>query len=172
MSGQLAMPRRWPNTAQFSRCERYRYSLGRHWSPKLGAVLFVGLNPSTADATADDPTIRRCIGFARNWGYGGLLMGNLFALRATDPHVMLAHREPVGTGNDDWLARLAHEASAVVACWGAHGGHRGRAQEVIDRGLLGDYFVLGRTAKGEPRHPLYMRADCLPIRPRDIAGKR
>lgn len=153
------------SAATFSRCRTWRYSLSRHWDPELKAVAFVGLNPSTADETADDPTIRRCTRFARDWGYGGLVMLNLFAYRATDPRDMKAAADPVGPENDTYLQRCAERAGIVVAAWGAHGDYQGRAQDVVDRGLLGSFTVLGLTKDGHPRHPLYMRADCRPLNP-------
>ena len=143
----------------------YRYALGRTWDLARRPALFVGLNPSTADAENDDPTIRRCIRFARDWGYGGVLMGNLFAFRATDPDEMKAALDPVGERNDYWLQHLAELAGVVVAAWGVHGEHRGRAQAVVDSGALGPFTVLGLTKDGHPRHPLYMRADCRPLNP-------
>src|SRR5882724_4976365 len=94
------------NGAVLSDCERYRYALWRRWAERP-AVLFVGLNPSTADALQDDPTIRRCIRFAKAWGYGALYMGNLFAFRATDPRAMKAEADAVGPDNDGWLRQLA-----------------------------------------------------------------
>lgn len=153
------------SAATFSRCRTWRYSLARHWDPELKAVAFVGLNPSTADETTDDPTIRRCTRFARDWGYGGLVMINLFAFRATDPRDMRAASDPVGPENDGYLRRCAERAGLVVAAWGAHGDHLGRAHDVINRGLLGEFTVLGLTKGGHPRHPLYMRADCRPLNP-------
>jgi hypothetical protein len=156
--------------AVFSRDNRYRYSLVRSWDSGLKPVLFVGLNPSTADVENDDPTIRRCMRFARDWGYGGILMGNLFALRATDPREMLAAPDPVGERNDYWLRHLASLAGIVVAAWGAHGTHQGRAQAVVDSGALGSFTVLGLTKDGHPRHPLYMPAACRPLNPLTLAA--
>lgn len=92
----------------------YRYSLWRIWNADKPFVLFIGLNPSAADENEDDPTIRRCINFARRWGYGGLYMANLFALRATDPSEMKAHKRPVGQGNDDVLLELSKQAGLIV----------------------------------------------------------
>jgi hypothetical protein len=156
--------------AVMSPCDRYRYALGRTWDMDLKPVLFVGLNPSTADATNDDPTIRRCTRYAKDWGHGGILMGNLFAIRATDPKDMLRALDPVGDRNDYWLRRLTDLSGRVVAAWGAHGGHRGRAQAVVDSGVLGSFTVLGLTKDGHPRHPLYMRADCRPLNPLTLAA--
>jgi hypothetical protein len=112
--------------------------------------------PSTADETADDPTIRRCIGFAKRWGYGGLVMLNLFAFRATDPRDMRAAADPIGPDND-W--HLTHSPAAlIVAAWGAGGTFMDRDRAV--RAILGDRLMaLGHTNHGQPRHPLYVRGD-------------
>jgi hypothetical protein len=155
--------------AVFSPCRRYRYALARTWDFDRKPALFVGLNPSTADETVDDPTIRRCIRFARDWDYGGVLMANLFAFRATDPDEMKRALDPVGERNDFWLGRLAGMAGVVVAAWGVHGAHRGRARAVIDSGALGAYSVLGLTKDGHPRHPLYMKASSVPLYPHEVA---
>lgn len=123
--------------------------------------MFVGLNPSTADAEQDDPTIRRCIGFAKEWGYGELLMGNLFAFRATNPAIMAAADDPIGPDNDMWLNELAEEASLVIAAWGAHPIATSRAQQVVE--TLDDVKCLGVTKGGHPRHPLYLPKTATPI---------
>jgi hypothetical protein len=123
--------------------------------------MFIGLNPSTADETADDPTLRRCMNFAREWGYGGVCMANLFAFRATDPDAMKRAEDPVGRRNDWWLLRLAGEAELVVAAWGNHGAHLGRSAHI--RRLLPGLHALKLNASGEPAHPLYQRADAQPV---------
>lgn len=141
-------------TALFSPCRRYRYTLWRHWGGRRGHAMFVGLNPSTADETQDDPTVRRCIGYARDWGYSGLCMTNIFAFRATDPAVMLAEPDPKGPDNDYWLAESARRAAIVVAAWGVHGVHRERHDTV--RALLPSLHYLRLTKEGYPGHPLYL----------------
>ncbi len=145
--------------ATFSPCRLYRYALWRVWGAEQGAVdrgyvLFIGLNPSTADEKKDDPTIRRCVAFAQAWGYSGLCMANLFAFRATDPADMLAAADPVGPENDDWLVQLAHGASRVVAAWGVHGAHKARDTHVKER--IPDMHYLRLTKDGHPGHPLYL----------------
>lgn len=150
--------------AEVSDDERYRYTLGRLWDDRP-PVLFVGLNPSTADATSDDPTIRRCIRFARDWKAGGLLMGNLFAFRSTSPRALRDVTDPVGPDNDVRLRDLADQAGIVVAAWGVHGALNGRAEAVVQSGVLGSFAVLGLTKDGHPRHPLYIRADQRPLNP-------
>lgn len=145
-------------SAEISACGRYRYWLSRRLSMGERTVLFVGLNPSTADATQDDPTIRRCVGFARDWGFDWLLMGNLYAWRSTDPKVLLHlnHLEAVGPDNQSALKWLSQKAELVVAAWG--------------RNKLNDYATalgarilalpqtrtLGTNQDGTPKHPLYL----------------
>ncbi len=142
----------------FSPCRTYRYLLTRSWGELFQVprrlVMFIGLNPSTADEEQDDPTIRRCIGFAKDWGFAGLVMGNLFAFRATDPRDMLAAEDPVGPENDQHLLEASLVVSLVVAAWGVRGAHRGRGDEVA--GLIPDLSALGLTKDGHPRHPLYL----------------
>lgn len=147
-------------TAHLSPCRRYRYALWRRWGDGPHAM-FVGLNPSTADETADDPTIRRCIAYARAWGYGALCMANLFAYRATQPADMLAQDDPVGPDNDAYLRRLAAEAGVVVAAWGTHGTHGGRHRAVLD--MLPGLHYLRLTKDGHPGHPLYLPASLRPV---------
>jgi len=141
--------------AEISECGDYRYSLGRNTHRASGQVLFIGLNPSTADALTDDPTIRRCLGYVADWGYSGLLMGNLFAFRATKPKDMLAAQDPIGPKNDSILRHLVTSADLVVAAWGTNGGHLGRADEVR-RMFPGQLHYLKLTKEGHPGHPLYL----------------
>lgn len=153
--------------ANFSRCGRYRYALERQLDTDgQGVVLFVMLNPSTADASRNDPTIRRCIGFARRLGARRLLVGNLYAYRATLPRQLFATEDPVGPGNDRWLRRMARQADRIVVAWGAHGLPE-RVQRV-GRLLAGvrcePLLALGLTASGQPRHPLYLPGNA-PLQP-------
>ncbi|TAM23399.1 MAG: DUF1643 domain-containing protein [Nevskiaceae bacterium] len=148
-------------TTIFSPDRLYRYTLWREWLGGEGYCMFIGLNPSTADEVQDDPTIRRCIGFAKSWGYGALCMTNAFAYRATDPKVMKAQAEPVGPDNDSHLQRVAAEAGVIVAAWGVHGSHRNRCFEIPR--LIPNLHCLARTQLGDPKHPLYLRADLRPV---------
>lgn len=144
--------------AIFSPDYAYRYVLWRVWSKGGRSLVVIGLNPSTADATHDDPTIRRCIGFAKREALDGLIMLNLFALRATDPKVMMGHLDPTGADNDRRLREYAQrQRGIVVAAWGAHGIHHGRAAAV--RRMIPGLKCFGLTRDGQPRHPLYLRAD-------------
>ncbi|MCQ4189429.1 DUF1643 domain-containing protein [Methylocystis suflitae] len=148
--------------AVISACGAYRYSLTRRWS---GAPLlpFVMLNPSTADAKEDDPTIRRCIGFARREGAGGLIVANLYGLRSPSPEALWSARDPIGPENWRTLVGLAAQAIAqslpIICAWGAQ--VRG---DRVDEALRmfhasgARLACLGRTRRGAPRHPLYVRA--------------
>lgn len=150
-------------TATFSPDRTYRYALTRRWSAWPMAA-FVALNPSTADAFEDDATIRRMIAFANTWLAGGLLVLNLYGLRATDPRELRRYPDPVGRDNDlviaDWLSR-DEPVGPVVCAWGAHPGTAERAGRVL--GLLRNRCIrplcLGTTKGGHPRHPLYVRGD-------------
>ena len=150
------------SSALFSACKRYRYNLRRSWDHSLGTVLFIGLNPSTADAKKDDPTIRRCIRFARTWGYGSLIMANLFAYRSTKPAALRRVKDPVGPRNNWWLTRLAKQADLVIAAWGIHGSLLSR--DIAVKRKNRNLYCLGKTDAGHPRHPLYLPATTKPRR--------
>lgn len=141
--------------AVMSECGRYRYSLTRHWGTGH-RLLFIMLNPSTADEHDDDPTIRRCIGFAQRNGFGELHVCNLFAYRATVPRQLRTADDPVGPLNDEWIQREMGHASLTVAAWGAWPGAEERAREVVKLAGHGPLFCLGTTKDGSPRHPLYV----------------
>jgi hypothetical protein len=142
----------------------YRYSLTRQLSSRPGRLkhcTWIMLNPSTATAEIDDPTIRRCIGFATSWECHALTVVNLFALRATDPTELAAHADPVGPENDGYIITAANLGGIVVAAWGVHGILHGRDRVVRD--LMKRYGhelrCLGTTQGGFPRHPLYVKGD-------------
>ena len=140
----------------------YRYALDRTWNPGFDRALFLMLNPSTADANVDDATIRRCMTFAARWDYGGIVVGNLFALRSTDPKGLLDHRDPVGSENDDHLQRLAGECKAVVAAWGnsASGLRLFQDRQTYVKELLrGRMQCLGTNKDGTPKHPVRQPGD-------------
>lgn len=145
-------------SACFDATRTYRYTLERHWGDAKPAV-FVMLNPSTADALTDDPTIRRCVSFAKREGCGGLIVVNLFALRATDPKALYAHPDPVGPENDSIVYEAHYQGSPVIAAWGVHGGFNGRDKRVLWLLEYCDLMVLGLTKDGHPRHPLYVPGD-------------
>lgn len=159
-------------TATFSTCRLYRYSLWRAWNckPAKGRytifrgryAMFIGLNPSTADETNDDPTVRRCIRYAQAWGFDGLCMTNIFAYRATLPADMKVIDDPVGPDNDRALCDLAKGAAIVVAAWGTHGAHVDRHNAV--RAMLPSLHYLRLTKDGYPGHPLYLPKTLKPIK--------
>jgi hypothetical protein len=147
--------------AYISECETYRYSLTRDVAPLTGAgtVTFVMLNPSTADAEQDDPTIRRCIRFARDWGFARLKVVNLYAYRTTNPRQLKTVADPVGPENDCTIAKVIGGSDLVVCAWGANNAN-GRGEKVLD--LIAAPHALGVTDGGMPRHPLYVKANTLP----------
>ncbi|KVC19730.1 DUF1643 domain-containing protein [Burkholderia pseudomultivorans] len=146
-----------------SECGQYRYLLSRPadcTAPMKSAALFLMLNPSTADASLDDPTIRRCRGFAKTWDCNGISVANLYALRSTDPVALWSHADPVGPDNDTYLRKFAYEYGDVVCAWGANArDERVSAVVAILREAGARLWCLGTTKDGSPRHPLYVRAD-------------
>ena len=148
--------------ATISHCGKFRYSLTRGWIGGVGICVFIMLNPSTADAMIDDPTILRCIAFGQAWGYAAIEVVNLYAFRATKPKVMFAADDPVGPENDAYILAAAARGDLLVAAWGANARHD-RVNAV--RELLRPYMVhaLGFTKEGHPRHPLFMRGDSKPV---------
>ena len=147
--------------ATLSPCGHYRYWLERRWDERLDYVNFVMLNPSTADAEIDDPTIRKCIGFAKRWGYGGLHVVNLFALRSTDPDALYSHADPIGPDNEAFIDAGRLSAPKTIVAWGKHGKIHGRAEKLLPK--LGPVFALMLNADGSPRHPLYVPYDTTPV---------
>lgn len=173
----------------FSSCRKYRYTLWRDWSEELknsgvfftedpyaayhigtpdSYVQFIGLNPSTADENLDDPTIRRCIGFSKAWGFGAFCMTNLFAFRATDPKVMKNCDSPetpdLSLTNRQHIMSIASEAGLVIAAWGTHGSHMGLGADTIlcfNQNKIKIHH-LGLNADGTPKHPLYLKSSTLP----------
>ena len=158
--------------ATFSVCERFRYRLWRTWGPGL-PLLFVMLNPSTADARSDDPTLRRCLGFAQRAGFGALEVVNLFAYRATDPRDLRAAGYPVGPRNDEHIAAAVGDSAAVCLAWGSNATRLARPAEVLGllRGLRARPQCLRLTRDGCPQHPLRLPAGC-GLRPFPIEGDR
>lgn len=152
--------------ATISHCGTYRYTLSRQWGNRspttclLRKAGFIMLNPSTADAEIDDPTIRRCIGFAKAWGKDGVDIVNVYALRSTDPKALWQHNDPVGPENDRYIQDWVHYCSPIVAAWGAHAKPE-RVQRVLEivRAHSVPLYCLGTTKAGAPRHPLYVKGD-------------
>lgn len=143
----------------------HRYTLTRVWDERLPVAAWIGLNPSTADESKLDPTLRRVLRFSSDWGFGSFVMLNLFSFRATDPRVMKARGERANTSyNDEHIVNEASAADLVVCAWGAHGSHRNRSTEVLrmlDRaGVQPHYLEL--TGAGQPKHPLYLSSELRP----------
>ena len=158
-------------TASFDRSKRYRYTLHRRWRQGARQLCFCMLNPSTADATKNDPTVRRCIGYAMDWGFDALEVVNIFAFRSTDPAGLLNVSDPIGVRNTRAIVRAASRAEFTVAAWGVHGAIGGRGDAVLRR-LCPDHDVrcLGLTREGHPKHPLYLprTAQPIPISPHSV----
>lgn len=151
--------------ARFSSCRRWRTLLWRRWSD-APAANFVMLNPSTADEAQLDPTCARARRYAEVWGYGALIVTNIFAWRATDPARLKATDDPVGQGNDRAILAAAREAKLVVCAWGNHAALRDRGAAVASmlRQAGARLHALRITAAGEPSHPLYLPGALKPLR--------
>ncbi len=149
-----------PSGAVFSAKRTFRYALWRNWDSSRPKIVFVGLNPSTADEDQDDPTIRRCISFAHTWGYGGVLVGNLFAFRATRPADLKKAPMPIGRDNNKWLDSMIVVSGRVLACWGNHGSHLSQDRLFVDR--YPDLYCLAVNSTGAPVHPLYQPGSSMP----------
>ncbi len=150
--------------AIFDETNNYRYTLRRHWKnggKKL--VNFILLNPSTADAKIDDPTIRACMQIADNWGYDGIVVTNLFAYRATKPTDLKKQKNPIGEKNNEWIKKCALEAPLTVVAWGNHGLFQNRGQEVVKLLAGKQLHCLEVLKNGCPRHPLYVRRKTEPV---------
>ena len=150
----------------FSSCRRWRYLLWRQWDASKPAANFLMLNPSTADEFQLDPSCTRARVYAERWGYGSLIVTNLFGWRATDPNDMKAALDPVGPGNNRAIVRAAKEAAIVVCAWGNHGAHLDRSMKVLSlleaRGVR--LHALRVNGAGEPAHPLYLPGNLRPLK--------
>jgi len=146
--------------AIISDCGRYRYQLNRVWDESLPTVPFVMLNPSTADGNVDDPTIRRCVGFAKQWGYGGLIVVNLYALRATNPKALLESDNPLGDHNKTYLEKVFNDYDLIVAAWGNSSILRKiqNGNKLPLKGLsVSKLHYIELSNDGTPKHPLYLK---------------
>lgn len=148
----------------FSPDRAYRFRLDIAWDDSLPAINFIMLNPSVANEEANDPTVERCFRRALRWGYGRLIVTNLFALVSTDPIGLHQVDDPIGADNDGHIMKAASEASMVICAWGAHGNLGGRSRIVCDvLRLIGKPLHYLRMGKHEPFHPLYLRYDEKPV---------
>lgn len=149
------------NGATFSSCRKYRYALWRIWDPSQPLVMFIGLNPSTANENQADPTIQRVGAIVQHWGYGGFYMMNLFAVVSPYPEVLKTHPDPLGD-NDGWIEKIAAKCSLVVFAWGSFREAEQRSRQIIER--FPDAHALYINKNGSPKHPLYCRKDTLPVK--------
>jgi len=152
--------------AQFSPDGNYRYWLSREWAASDESCAFIMLNPSTATADKDDPTIRRCVRFAQGWGYGKLYVANLFAFCTTDPNDLKTAVDPIGPNNDDTILAVIGRCSLTIAAWGVNGVYITRHDRVLQliSSVGGHLWHLGLSKAGHPMHPLYLPADVQPIK--------
>lgn len=148
-------------SAILSADRKYRYVLTRIWDETKPTVVFIGLNPSTADEETDDQTIRKCIAYAKRWGYGKLIMVNLFAFRSTDPSLLKKVEDPVGPDNDSYIQKYVSESDLVIACWGNQINLLNRDKNLMD--MVPNLFCLQRNKNGTPHHPLYLSKDITPV---------
>lgn len=159
------------NACRFSPCRRYRYSLVHEWDELVSdrrQIMWIGLNPSTADEFKLDNTLRRIRSFSTAWGFNSFVMTNLFAFRATKPSDMKRESDPVGPENDAVLCETAAQSSMIVAAWGTHGTHRGRDVQVwqmLRTVTQREIHCLMRNddATRTPRHPLFVDGTTTPI---------
>lgn len=152
--------------AVISQCGKYRYRLWREWDDSKPCVLFVMLNPSTADGEKDDPTIRRCIGYAKSWDFGSLYVGNLYAYRATNPKELLQVVDPLGVDNQKHLDYMVSQSNLVIWAWG-NGAIVAKLEDRVGSttwNLNDPAHYLEMSKGGVPKHPLYLKKDLKPIR--------
>ena len=147
--------------AHITRCGKFRYWLVRKWNPGENYICWIMLNPSTTDASKDDPTIKRCITFSKKWGFDGLYVVNLYAYRATDPKELKKAGFPKGEFNDFFVKFIASICKKVVCAWGNHGQYKNRYYEILKLLLPHSVKVysLGYTKTKQPKHPLYVCGD-------------
>lgn len=170
LPGSLSIRQCETGGAVFDRNKKYRYLLWRSLGENGRAnssrsMLLVMLNPNTADELRNDPTIRRCIGFANAWGYNRIEVVNLFAYRAREPVMLKSAVKPIGIHNDQIIRQRAKDAALRIVAWGNHGRLFERDHQVME--LLAEFgpvFCLGKTKSGSPKHPLYLRSDAEPLK--------
>lgn len=157
----------WGPGSNGPRTYRYRYALDFDGADHVNRCVWLMLNPSTADEAKPDPTITRCINFASAWGYTGIDVVNLFALRATDPDELRAHPDPIGPANNGIMLQTIRLFGMVVAGWGRHGELGGRGLAVyrllLDHHQVGKLHALAVNKSGAPTHPLYLKSTLLPL---------
>ena len=150
------------SNAIFSEDRTHRYALIREWDLNKPSLMIVALNPSSADEKTDDPTIRRCIGFAKKWGFGKLIVTNLFSFRTSSPKNLFNSKNPIGNKNDFWLKKLSKEVDMVVLAYGNHGKFNNRHNEILK--IIKNPHCIKKAKTGMPMHPLYLKYTKKPIR--------
>ena len=149
--------------AKISKDGQYRYTLWRIWDNELPLVMFLMLNPSTADGKKDDPTIKKCMAYAKAWGCGGIWVGNLYAYRSSSPSVLNIVNDPIGPKCDLYLEKMAKKCDLIIAAWGNNNPSKGRVNQV--RNIVGGNLdCLEISKSGQPKHPLYLKKNLRPIR--------
>jgi len=153
----------WRSLAIFSDDEKYRYLLKRSWGVGRN-ILFIMLNPSTADAKKNDPTVKRCCDYAKKWGFASITVCNLFGYRSTQPEALVTVENPVGVANMAYIENAMTMSDTIVAAWGNNvlpNFHMHTVYMVSEkaRELGKDIFCLGINDNGQPVHPLYQKAD-------------
>lgn len=146
-------------SAEFSPCRTWRYSLYREWNQQRALITFVLLNPSTADAAKDDPTNRRGIGYASQWGYGSCCFVNLFAYRTPYPGEMRLAEDPIGPQNNDYIMKWVRQSAKIILAWGNHGSFMSRDEEVCRMVCRYNTWSFGQTKQHQPKHILYLSKD-------------
>lgn len=141
--------------------KKYRYALWRRWDPTLKTIMFIMLNPSTADETKNDPTIHKCMEYAKRWGYGTLLVGNVYAYRSSDPRVLSTIQNPIGELCDSYIYEMAKHSDMIIAAWGNNIISDNRVNAI--RAITGKLYCLEKSKSRHPKHPLYLRKTLKPI---------
>lgn len=147
--------------AAFSDCRKWRYALWRIWDKRFPLVMFIGLNPSTANEQGDDATIRRAIAIAKNLGYGGLYMMNLYAIVSRQPSYLKTCKDPLGD-NDKWLDKIAYKCGDIIYAWGNFPIAKERAAIVQKRYPNAKALIINKN--GTPRHPLFVPVKIIPVK--------
>ena len=150
------------NGAIFSNCRKYRYTLWRTWDASKPKIMFLGLNPSTADEINNDPTVTRCINYSKSWGYGGMYMMNIFAFRTTYPIELKKAKKPIGIDNNKWIKEISLSVDKTIGAWGNDGAFLNRSADI--KKIVKNLYCLKVNSSGEPSHPLYLKANLKPIK--------
>ena len=147
--------------ADFSKCRKYRYTLWRTWDVSKPKVMFLGLNPSTADEVKNDPTVTRCINYSKRWGYGGMYMMNIFSFRTTYPIELKKATNPIGDKNNFWIKKIYRNVDKCIGAWGNDGEFKNRSEDIFK--LIPKLYCLKINSSGQPAHPLYLKSDLKPV---------